>query len=180
MFIYNFKINGIKTFKLIGSIISIIVICIFIFSIYNIVNIAKFEGYSVSNSSEAIEINPENYSNILKNVHENIDNFVGKKISFTGYVYRVYDFDENKFVLARDMIISPDNQTVVIGFLCESKKAKNFVEGTWVHISGEITKGNYHGEIPIIKIEEIEESPDCDKQKVNPPDDNYIQTSSEF
>ena len=180
MFIYNFKINGTKTFKLIGSIISIIVISIFIFSFYKIVYMAKSEGFSNSNSSEASEISPENYSNILKNVHENIDKFVGKKISFTGYIYRVYDFDENQFVLARDMIISPDNQTVVIGFLCESKEAKSLVDGTWVHISGEITKGNYHGEIPVIKIDKIEETPNCDKQKVNPPDDSYIQTSSEL
>ena len=36
MFIYNFKINGTETFKIIGSFISIIVICIFIFSIYKI------------------------------------------------------------------------------------------------------------------------------------------------
>lgn len=71
-------------------------------------------------------------------------------------------------------------QTVVIGFLCESKEAKSLVDGTWVHISGEITKGNYHGEIPVIKIDKIEETPNCDKQKVNPPDDSYIQTSSEL
>lgn len=180
MFIYNFKINGTKTFKIIGSFISIIVICIFIFSIYKIVHMAKSDGFSNSKSSEPSEISPENYSNVLKNVHENVDNFVGKKISFTGYIYRVYDFDENQFVVARDMIISPDNQTVVIGFLCESKEAKNLGDGTWVHISGEITKGNYHGEIPVIKIDEIEETPNCDKQKVSPPDDSYIQTSAEL
>ena len=38
--------------------------------------------------------------------HENIDDYVGKKLCFTGYVYRVLDLQDNQFVLARDMIIS--------------------------------------------------------------------------
>ena len=32
----------------------------------------------------------------------------------------------------------------------------------------------------IISIIVIEETPNCDKQKVNPPDDSYIQTSPEL
>ena len=39
-----------------------------------------------------------NYTNVLKSVHENIDNYVGMKINFTGYVYRVLDLNENQFV----------------------------------------------------------------------------------
>ena len=45
----------------------------------------------------------ENYTNVLKEVHENLDTYVGQKICYTGYVYRVADLPENQFVLARDM-----------------------------------------------------------------------------
>ena len=32
----------------------------------------------------------------------------------------MYDFNNEQFVLARDMIVSSDFQTVVVGFLCHS------------------------------------------------------------
>lgn len=40
------------------------------------------------------------------------------KINFKGYIYRVFDFEENQFVIARDMFINEEKtQTVVVGFL---------------------------------------------------------------
>ena len=63
---------------------------------------------------------------------------------------------------------------------CYYKNAKNFSDGTWVNISGEITKGDYHGTIPVIEIKDIKQ---CEKPKdefVNPPDDTYIPTSALF
>lgn len=124
------------------------------------------------------EISTKNYTNILKTVHENINDYVGKKICFTGYVYRVLDLQENQFVLARDMIINSNSQTVVVGFLCEYDEAKNFTDNTWVQIIGEITKGNYHGDMPIIKINTIKivDKP-SQEEYVYPPDDSYIPTS---
>ena len=103
------------------------------------------------------EIPTNNYTNILKSVHDDIDTYVGQKISFTGYVYRVYDLPETQFVLARDMVVDSKFQTMVVGFLCSYNNAKNFKDGTWVSITGKITKGYYHGDIPIIEIDKIEE-----------------------
>ena len=122
-------------------------------------------------------ITNENYTNILKEVHENIDTYVGQKIQYSGYIYRLYDFKENQFVLARDMIISSDFQTVVVGFLCESEQAKDFKDGDWVSITAKITKGNYNGEMPILKIESIEKIDKPSDEYVYPPNDNYIPTS---
>lgn len=124
------------------------------------------------------EIQPKNYTNILKAVHENIDNYIGKKICFTGYVYRVLDLQDNQFVLARDMIVSSNSQSVVVGFLCEYDNAKDFADNTWVKVTGEIYKGDYHGDMPIIKITNIQ-SVDKPSQEeyVYPPDDSYIPTS---
>ena len=107
-------------------------------------------------------------------------NISGQKIHFTGYVYRVYDFTETQFVLARNMIVSSDNQTLVVGFLCNYKNAKDFADSTWVEITGKITKGDYHGDIPVIEIKEMKT---CDKpsdEYVYPPDDMYIPTSALF
>ena len=76
------------------------------------------------------------------------------------------------------MIVSSNSQSVVVGFLCEYDNAKDFADNTWVKVTGEIYKGDYHGDMPIIKITNIQ-SVDKPSQEeyVYPPDDSYIPTS---
>ena len=167
--------------------LAVFFICVIILLII-ILGIVMYKIFSGANNSgmsntciiknNISEISTKNYTNILKTVHENINDYVGKKICFTGYVYRVLDLQENQFVLARDMIINSNSQTVVVGFLCEYDEAKNFTDNTWVQIIGEITKGNYHGDMPIIKINTIKivDKP-SQEEYVYPPDDSYIPTS---
>ena len=138
---------------------------------------------SSSNSDKCIskngvsQIQVKNYTNVLKAVHENIDSYVGLKINFTGYVYRVLDLQENQFVLARNMIVSSNSQTGVVGFLCECNNAKDFENDSWVNVTGEIIKGDYHGDMPIIKIINIERAEKPSEEYVYPPDDSYIPTA---
>lgn len=178
MFVYNIKINGSKTFKMIFTamvVILMIIVCMVTFKI--------FSGAKSSNTSTCIpqnevsKLTTSNYTNILKTVHENIDSYIGCKINFTGYIYRVLDLQENQFVLARDMIISSNYQSVIVGFLCEYEKAQDFNDNCWVEITGEITKGNYHGDMPIVKIIEIKNVDKPDDEFVYPPDESYIPTS---
>ncbi len=179
MFIYNIKINGSKTFKyfFVGIVILVIIIV-------GVVTLKIFHGASNNNEisscmpqNKISKITTQNYTNILKTVHDNIDNYVGNEINFTGYVYRLIDFNDNQFVLARDMIISSDLQTVVVGFLCEYKNAKTFKDNSWVEITGEITKGDYHGDMPIVKVTEIKKIDNPHEELVYPPDESYIPTS---
>ena len=113
-------------------------------------------------------------------VFDNIDSYIGTKFRFSGYVYRLLDFSENQFVLARDMIISSDNQSLVVGFLCTSENAINFENDTWVEITGEITKGDYHGDIALVKVLEIKETEEPKDLYVYPPSDTYVPTSNIF
>ena len=75
------------------------------------------------------------------------------------------------------MVISSDFQTVVVGFLCHYKDAIKFPDKTWVTITGTITKGTYHSEIPIIEIKDIVKIEKPSDEYVYPPDDSYIPTS---
>ena len=84
---------------------------------------------------------------------------------------------DNQFVLARDMIINSSSQFVVVGFLCELDNAKDFADNTWVNITGEITKGDYHGDMPIIRITEIKSVDTPSEEYVYPPDESYIPTA---
>lgn len=179
MFIYNIKINGSKAFKTIFIMMLILLICIIGVVIFKIFNGA---ANSEANSSciphnKVCQITANNYTNILKAVHENIDDYVGMKINFTGYVYRVLDLKENQFILARDMIISPDFKSVVVGFLCEFDNAKEFENETWVELTGEVIKGNYHGDMPIIKATKLNRTNKPNEEYVYPPDESYIPTA---
>lgn len=180
MFVYNLKINGTKTFRII--IISIILIALLILSIsvYNFYYKSKFLLDDNLPSNLVSNINANNYTNILKQVYDDIDTYVGQSINFTGYVYKTKDFNDTEFVLARDMLINSDSQSVVVGFLCNYEDAKNLKEGTWINITGQIIKGYYHDEIPVIDINKIEETNKPEEEYVYPPDNTYIPTSVIF
>lgn len=149
MFICNVKLNKSKIIKLLVILVILVIIISAIFGIYSWKGFGK-KTYIKDDikKEEFSEILPENYTNILKSSHENIDLYIGKKIKFTGFVYRLYDFSENQFVLAREMIISQSSQAqaeaVVVGFLCESDTASSYEDNTWVEIEGTIVKGYYH------------------------------------
>ena len=180
MFVYNVKFNGKRFVKILFAIIAILITIYFAISAYKIYS-NSFKVKDKIEEPDVINITAKNYTNILKAVHDDPENYIGKKICFTGYVYRVLDFKDTEFVLARDMIISSDMQTLIVGFLCDSKNAKDFADESWVEITGEITKGDYHGDMPIIQVEEIKQ---IEKPKediyVYPPDDTYVPTSNIF
>ena len=122
MFICNFKINQkkiVKIFILIAAILVLALLGFIISKVWNEVQNSTTENTTVNDeipSPEIANLTPENYTNILKEVHENLDTYIGQKISFIGYIYRVQDLEENQFILARDMIINSKNQTVVVRF----------------------------------------------------------------
>lgn len=177
MFVYNVKINGSKVFKIFFAVVIFLIICILGVVLFRIFSGAN-KASSCMPQNDVSEISAKNYTNVLKTVHENIDNYVGMKIRFTGYIYRVSDLNDNQFVLARDMIISSNSQFLVVGFLCEYKNAKDFPDDTWVTVTGEIQKGDYHGDMPILMITDISESQKPSEEYVYPPDESYIPTSS--
>ena len=147
MFVYNVKISSSKIFKIVFVIIFIIIFCITGLAIFKTFNFSN----SKINNNDVYEINSTNYTNILKAVHDDLDTYIGQKIQFSGYIYRVYDLQDDEFVLARDMIINTNNETLV---------------------------GYYHGDIPLIDISNIEEIKKPSDANVYPPDDFYIPTST--
>lgn len=177
MFIYNFKINGTKSFRIIIVSIILVAILVLFLSIYNFYFKSKFIINDNIPSNSIVNIKPNQYTNILKQVYDNIDSYIGQSINFTGYVYKINDFKDTQFVLARDMLINSDSQSVVVGFLCTHENAKEFKHGTWVTVTGTIIKGYYHDEIPVIDINNIEETEKPEEEYVYPPDNTYIPTS---
>ena len=181
MFVFILSLNKNKIAKILLIISCILVLGILIFACMKIFN--KNSTFSINDRMETpnvVQLNTTNYTNTLKTVHENLNSYVGQTINVSGYIYRLYDFKDTEFVIARDMVVSSDFKTLVVGFLCNYKNLSDFDENTWVNITGKITKGNYHGEIPVIEITKIEKIEKPSDEYVYPPDDFYIPTSALF
>ncbi len=174
MFVCNVKMNS-GVIKKIGIIsIGLIIAIVFILVGVRFYKAASRVTVQDEFDNSKLEVNSNNYTHILKDSHDNIDKYVGKKIKFTGFVYRLYDFNENQFVLAREMIISSNNHAVVVGFLCSCDETCNFKDGAWVEAEGVIEKGYYHGDIPVIKVNCLKETNVPKDEFVYPPDDSYV------
>ena len=180
MFVKNFKLNSKMIFKIIFVILFILIFIMCILGVAQMLR-SKEQTTNPSNNISKGNINvltTRNYTNVLKTVHSDLDTYVGKKIQFTGFVYRLYDFSNEQFVLGRQMIVSSDMQAVVVGFLCHLNGADKYKDGCWVEIEGTITKGEYHGAIPVIEIEGIKEVKTPSDEYVYPPEETYIPTSA--
>lgn len=119
--------------------------------------------------SNTVTMTSENFTKILKEYHDNPYKYEGKKIKTSGYVFRTNDFNANQLVIARDMWINEDTSHIV-GFLCELNNICSYQEGDWVSAEGIIYIGNYHGPMPIIKIEKINQIKELDSSLVTPPE----------
>ncbi len=181
MFIFNFKVNKNLFSKLMFLVMLIVIIAIFVYGVY-VIFIKDTNTITVQDSikgNEIFEITEKNYANILKVTNENIDSYVGLKVHITGYVYRLLNFKENQFVVARNMQLN-NNHYVVVGFLAEYDKASDFKDGTWVDVIGKIKKGNFAGDIAILDIISISPTEEPENSYVSLPDESYIPTSNMF
>ena len=180
MFIYNLKVDGNKLSKIFLGILLGIIIIITGIVVYRILGNNFFKTNDNINDIKVQELTVSNYTNVLKTVHDNIDNYIGMKVIFSGYIHRIVDFKENQFVLARDMVITSDLQTVIVGFLCECDDIIQYTDKTWIQIEGEIIKGDYHGDMPILKIIKMQKIDKPSDEYVYPPDASFVPTSTIF
>ena len=182
MFVFNLKINKNSILKFCLIIMTVICLVIGVITVFKIINDKSkqkeiFTDNCYDSLSDVATINSNDYTNILKEVHEDIDTYIGQKISFTGYVYKINNFNKNQFVLARDMDIG-NNQTLVVGFLCEYEDAENLAEYTWVNVVGTIEKTTYNNTfIPVLKVTEIKNVGKPDNPTVPVPNSEYIPTA---
>ncbi len=178
MFIYNLKLNKNAVTRAFIGVSILIIVFIILYSVYVI--FIKPNSACDFKKNEIIDLNETNYTNILKSANENIDSYIGKKVRVTGYVYRLIDFDETEFVVARDMRFNESSNSIIVGFLCESKEAPKFVDGTWVEVVGTIKKGKFTDELAVLDVVTIKETDKPANIFVNPPDKTYIPTTSMF
>ena len=70
MFIFNLKLNGNKTIKILMTVLCIIILLITFYICYNLLTNNYFQTNDEYISSDVVyELNTKNYTNVLQNVH---------------------------------------------------------------------------------------------------------------
>lgn len=164
MKIFNIVLKHNNFFKLFILFILISFLIILLFTTLKLI-------YTNKTSSNIINIETSNYTDFLKDCHENINNYLDKKVKISGFVYRMNDFNKTQFVIARNMIFNDNKTSVVVGILCEYSEGYEYNDSEWIEITGKIHCTDYHGTIPYIKIESI--------KKIEPPQDAFVKEPSD-
>ena len=167
MFICNLKLNKNVLCRMFIVLSLVVVFFIILYSIYVI--FFKKSQTCDSYKNNIIDLNESNYTNILKAANENIDSYIGVKVRVIGYVYRLIDFNESQFVVARDMKLNKSSQSLIVGFLCESKNASKYSDGTWVEVVGKIKRGKLNEELAILDVISIKPVTKPNQIFVSPP-----------
>lgn len=156
MFVCNMKLN-VKKILIISAVI-IVTIALF----FEITSMFK---NNLSDSFDYV-LDENNFTETLKNVHDNIDANIGKSIKFSGFVFRLPDFRSNYFVCGRNMLLNGEEK--VVGFLCTYNEDIELADGEWIEITGTIIKGYYTTDMPVIEIESI--------NKITAPTNTFVKT----
>ncbi|BBH20572.1 hypothetical protein Back11_19170 [Paenibacillus baekrokdamisoli] len=109
-----------------------------------------------------ITIKEEGFMELLTAVDLYMDNFVGKKMIVSGFIYREDDMAPNQFVVSRLAMQCCSADSSPYGVVVESNKSKDFPKDTWVTITGTIGKTVYNKntimKLDAVKIEKIKAS----------------------
>ncbi len=118
-------------------------------------------------------ITDEDFANAVYQIQENIQNYKGKKLSYTGLIYKQEDFENHEFVVGRMLMYCCAADAQIVGFLGTCAGADEYNDGDWVTIVGSIDVKPYKApemeeslDIPYLRIENI--------NLISPPKEQYV------
>lgn len=115
---------------------------------------------------DTIHVNTEGYLEMLTMLDLYKDNFKGKTIVISGFVYREDDMAKDEFVVSRMAMQCCSADATPYGFLVKSDKGSSLKNDTWITMSGTLSTTEYRGN-EIIRL-------DATSIKVIPaPEDPY-------
>ncbi|WP_248928068.1 TIGR03943 family putative permease subunit [Paenibacillus hamazuiensis] len=117
---------------------------------------------------------PENmYIETLTTMDLYMDQFIGKKLELTGFVYRQEPMTDKQFVVGRFAIQCCSADAAPFGVLTDYANAKSFADDTWVKATGTLQKTHFNDmDIMLLKIEKIE--------KIEAPKTQYTYPNPDF
>ncbi|WP_171686691.1 TIGR03943 family putative permease subunit [Paenibacillus planticolens] len=116
---------------------------------------------------DTIVVKPEIYMEILSSIDLFKQNFIGKKIELSGFVYREDNMPSNQFVVGRFAVSCCSADATPYGVMIDFPTAQTYPKDMWVKVTGTIQNGSYNdNDIFVIKATNIE--------KIAAPSSPYI------
>ncbi|MFF2888393.1 TIGR03943 family putative permease subunit [Paenibacillus sp. NPDC057967] len=101
---------------------------------------------------EVIPVVEEGFLEIITVIDLYRQNFVGKKLEISGFVYREDNMAPNQFVISRMAMTCCAADSMPYGILVESSRAASYAEDSWMKLTGVIGVTEYDG-IEIISLD---------------------------
>lgn len=106
---------------------------------------------------ELIEMKDEWFIEKLQAINTFVENFQGKQIKMTGFVYRENGLPETQFILGRMAMTHCIADISPYGIVSETVDAAQYKNDSWLTITGTIDQTMYHGQkVMKINIDNIE------------------------
>ncbi|WP_123043858.1 TIGR03943 family putative permease subunit [Cohnella candidum] len=122
----------------------------------------------------AIEVTEKSYLEILTTLDLYLDQFVGKKLTISGFVYRDDTIPAGSFVLGRFAVQCCTADAMPYGVMVSGgPDLREYPNDTWLRVTGTLVKADYYGsEIMGLKLEKAE--------KIEPAAEPYVSPDSDF
>lgn len=122
---------------------------------------------------ELIQVPEELYMETLTTLDLYMDQFAGKSIELSGFVYREEGMSDRQFVIGRFSIQCCSADAAPFGVLVEYDRAAHFANDAWLRITGTLDKSNYNGnELLTIRATKL--------TKIEAPKNQYVYPNFDF
>jgi uncharacterized repeat protein (TIGR03943 family) len=116
---------------------------------------------------DPIKVSEEGFLEIITAVDLYRNNFIGKTVELSGFIYREPDMNPNQFVVSRIAMTCCSADAMPYGFLVEWSKAAHYEADDWVTVTGVIGLTEYNdNEIIVLDARKI--------TKIDAPKDPYV------
>lgn len=120
-----------------------------------------------------IEVKTEIYMEILSSIVTFQEQFLGKEVELSGFVYREKGLSDNQLVVGRIAVQCCTADATPYGVLTEFAEASQFEDDVWVKLRGTLAQTEYNGNT-IIKIDVTE------SEVIEAPGNPYIYPNFDF
>lgn len=108
-----------------------------------------------------IEVTDRDYTEIMSELQFFSQDYIGKEIQLTGFVFKSPQDANSQFSLVRYVVMCCTSDAVPYGILCELPDAAKYKDGTWLTIKGVIQKTKSEDKVvPVVKITSAQQIPE--------------------
>jgi putative membrane protein len=101
----------------------------------------------------AIPVTDLNYTEAVSEMTTFPKEYLGKKVTMTGFVFRSPGLKSNQLSLVRYVIVCCTSDTLPYGLMCEVPDAQKYPEGSWLTIEGVLQMSTFEDrDVPAIKV----------------------------